>query len=146
MLTCFCMLFLLGQPQILPDEIQWLDDPNILPTLFTEWNEERAEPYIIVLKENWLRKNRLRTYPKEIDGKLYDTWHAPYSWAGDLNHDDITNLKDFAIMAKYSQGGVHTDPTLVVRCPPDCTLHHTEKELSIEELMKLMQILFMEVK
>ena len=105
-LTCL-LIVLLGTPDILPDEEMWLDDPNKLPTLFTEWRRERDEPYLTVLVENWLRTSRLRNYPKWINGRLYERWYAPHSWAGDLNHDGITNMQDFGIAAKYYVGEIH---------------------------------------
>ncbi|KKM95423.1 hypothetical protein LCGC14_1188250 [marine sediment metagenome] len=112
MLIQVCLLWLtLADPNILPNEVEWLDDPNMLPTLFTEWEEERPEPYITVFIENWLRTDRHRNYPKTIDGVLYETWTAPYAWASDLNHDDIINMHDFGIVAKFYRGGlVYTPP------------------------------------
>lgn len=108
MLIQVCLLWMaLTDPNaILPHEVEWLDDPNILPTLFVEWREERTEPYITVLVENWLRTDRQRNYPKTIDGVLYTTWTAPYAWASDLNHDDIIDFQDFGIVAKFYQGGI----------------------------------------
>ena len=100
----------LADPNILPDEVAWLDDPNMLCTLFTEWKQERIEPYLTVPVENWLATTRKRNYAKEIDGVTYDSWTAPYSWAGDLNHDDIVNMKDIAILAKYYTGRLGQAP------------------------------------
>ncbi len=107
MLVQVCLILLaMQQPDILPPaETEWLDDPNTLATLFTEWDEERSwEPYLSVLVENWLLTTRVRNYPKYIDGTWYDSWTAPYSWVGDLNHDDIVNLEDLAILAKFFKG------------------------------------------
>lgn len=103
-------MFALADPNILPNEVAWLDDPNVLPTLFVEWREERSEPYITVLVENWLRTDRQRDYPKTIDGVLYATWTAPYSWASDLNHDNAIDMQDFGIVAKFYTGGIEYVP------------------------------------
>ncbi len=115
MLIQACLILLaLADPNILPNEVAWLDDPNILPTLFTEWQDERAEPYITVLIENWLRMDRHRNYPKIIDGVLYDTWTAPYAWVSDLNHDDVVDIHDFGIVAQFYQDGLAHTPPMVV--------------------------------
>ncbi len=111
MLIQVCLLMLaFADPNILPDEVAWLDDPNTLTELFAEWTHERPEPYAIVTLENWLRTDRHRGYPKTIDGVLYQTWTAPYAWASDLNHDDVVDLQDFGIMAKYHRGGLNLPP------------------------------------
>ena len=107
--ACLLMLFF-GNPNILPNEVAWLDDPNTLTTLFTEWEAEQAEPYAMVTLENWLRTDRKRNYPKTIDGVLYQTWTAPYAWASDLNHDDVVDLQDFGIVAEYHPGGLNLRP------------------------------------
>lgn len=123
-------------PVILPDEIEWLNEPNGLDSLFEEWNRirgARAHPYVEVIQENWLRRNRLRTYPKEIDGEIYNLWFAPYSWAGDLNHDNITNMKDLGLYA------LHYEDEVMLAIPPPLPA-----KMSIEELAKLMKLLFME--
>ncbi|KKL80985.1 hypothetical protein LCGC14_1999310 [marine sediment metagenome] len=113
MLIQVCVVMLaLADPNILPNEVAWLDDPNTLATLFTEWDEERSwQPYLAVLAENWLSTIRTRTYSKYIDGAWYNPWIAPYSWVGDLNHDGVVNLEDLAILAKFFKGRfVYTPP------------------------------------
>lgn len=107
--ACLIML-MLSDPNILPNEVTWLDDPYLLSTLFTEWDEVRPEPYATVTLENWLRTDRHRDCPKEIDGVVYDTWTAPYAWASDLNHDGIVDLYDFGIVAKFHRGGLKSKP------------------------------------
>ena len=130
MLIVWLVILLLSDPNILPDEVAWLDDPNILPTLFVEWREERSEPYVTVLVENYLRPDRHRSHPKTIDGILYETWTAPYAWAADLNHDGKINFIDFGIVAKY-----HTRSFL----PPSPKLPPSK----LETLSKLAELIFM---
>lgn len=114
MLVQICLIMLvMTQPDILPDEIEWLDDPNILATLFVEWDEERPrKPYLSVPAENWGLTTRVRNYPTFINGEWYNPWTAPYSWVGDLNHDGVVNLKDFGILAQYFKGRFTYSPPI----------------------------------
>ena len=127
----------ISDPNILPDEVAWLDDPNTLATLFVEWQQERIEPYATVTIENWLRTDRHRDYPKEIDGVLYDTWTAPYSWCSDLNHDGAIDLHDFGIMADHHPGGLVSKPEPPP--PPSAPL-----PTKLEVLAMFAELLFME--
>ncbi len=87
-------------PAILPCEVEWLSDLNMLSTFFTEWRQEREEPYATVIFENWGRTSGRRDYAKEIDGVLYPWWIAPHSWWGDLFPDGVVNMHDYGIMSE----------------------------------------------
>ncbi len=129
MLIQMVMILAFADPNaILPNELAWLDDPNILPTLFEQWNEIRPEPYLTVLVENWLRPNRWREYPRFGSSR----WLAPYSWAGDLNHDEKMNIRDFGVAAKHY--------TVGLKLPPPKPAPPTH----LENLARLAEIIFME--
>ncbi len=139
--VCVMMLALAdpNAPNILPDEVAWLDDPNILATLFTEWDEERPwKPYLSALAGNWGLTTRIRTYSKYIDGAWYDSWTAPYSWVGDLNHDGIVNLEDLAILAKFFKGRFKYTPPIPIPPPSSPRLSR------MEAIAYIMSELFME--
>jgi hypothetical protein len=94
MLACTaCNVY--ASQDVLPDEVEWLDDPYYLESLFGEWYSDdpniqgwHAE-YEQVVIENWGKGGK-----------------QPYSWYGDLNHDGITNMIDFGKAAAEYRGRI----------------------------------------
>ena len=91
---------------VIPNEVVYLD--HAIDSLFDEWYSDdpniqgwHAE-YVQVVVENWLRLGRRPLLT--VDGEVVT--YLPYAWFGDLNHDGVVNMLDFAIAAAKFRGRI----------------------------------------
>ena len=79
-------------------DYQWMcDDPNMAQSYFDCYQEIEGRPWLCLLAENWLEYNPVMVTQR---GVVY--YRKREHWSiGNVNGDDVVNLKDFAFYAKY---------------------------------------------
>lgn len=100
----------LPQPDYVERDWQWMQaDPNAMQSYFRVYSEVENEPHVRLVMRNWLAYNPLR---KVHTGRGNTTWMrmrgnkgCEHYEIGNVNGDDVVDMVDFSISAKYFRGG-----------------------------------------
>lgn len=113
----------LPQPNYVERDWQWMQsDPNAMESYFRIYEEVEKEPHVHLVLQYWLMYNplvkhftgpvrdgrRAVTYSRMIyDDKLDMCVDKEHYEIGNVNGDDVVDMVDFAISAKYFTGGLY---------------------------------------